>query len=65
MTQAAALLGAGQSSTQTLGNIVRESGVGLVFFIPGVDEVLRLNGLARVTTREDLMARFTHKKNLD
>jgi len=51
----------GNNRLDTLGNIVREPGVGLVFFIPGVDEVLRLNGLARITTREDLMARFTHE----
>lgn len=51
----------GNNRLDTLGNIVREPGVGIVFFIPGVDEVLRLNGLARVTTREDLMARFTHE----
>ncbi|WP_454717415.1 pyridoxamine 5'-phosphate oxidase family protein [Caulobacter segnis] len=51
----------GADRLDTLGNIVREPGVGLVFFIPGVEEVLRLNGLARVTTREDLMARFTHE----
>lgn len=52
----------GNNRLDTLGNIVREPGVGMVFFIPGVEEVLRLNGLARVTTREDLMAHFTHEK---
>ncbi|UAL11751.1 MSMEG_1061 family FMN-dependent PPOX-type flavoprotein [Caulobacter segnis] len=52
----------GNNRLDTLSNIVREPGVGMVFFIPGVEEVLRLNGLARVTTREDLMARFTHEK---
>ena len=51
----------GADRLDALGNIVREPGVGLVFFVPGVDAVLRLNGLARVTTREDLMVRFTHE----
>jgi PPOX class probable FMN-dependent enzyme len=52
----------GNNRLDTLSNIVREPGVGMVFLIPGVEEVLRLNGLARITTREDLMERFTHAK---
>lgn len=51
----------GNNRLDTLNNIVREPAVGMLFLIPGVEETLRLNGLARVSTREDLMVRFTHE----
>ena len=44
-----------------MGNIVREPGVGLMFFVPGVEGMLKLNGLARLTMREDLMTRLAHE----
>jgi uncharacterized protein len=44
-----------------LGNIVREPGVGLMSFIPGAEEMLKLNGVARVTMREDLMTRLARE----
>ena len=50
----------GNNRLDTLSNIMREPSVGVLFLVPGVEETLRLNGLARVTTREDLMVRFTH-----
>ncbi len=51
----------GNNRLDTLSNIMREPSVGMLFLVPGVEETLRLNGLARVTTREDLMVRFTHE----
>ncbi|MEJ0025036.1 MAG: pyridoxamine 5'-phosphate oxidase family protein [Rhizomicrobium sp.] len=48
----------GNNRLDTLTNIVRAPAVGLLFFIPGFDEMLRINGLATVSTAEDLMARF-------
>ncbi|MDQ0466983.1 PPOX class probable FMN-dependent enzyme [Caulobacter ginsengisoli] len=48
----------GNNRLDTLGNIVVNPGVGLLFFIPGVDDLLRVNGLASVTTAEPLMQRF-------
>jgi PPOX class probable FMN-dependent enzyme len=50
----------GNNRLDTLTNIMHTPAVGLLFFIPGVHEMLRLNGVASVTTREDLMQRFVH-----
>lgn len=50
----------GNNRLDTLGNITHSPGVGLLFFVPGIDEMLRFNGIASLTTREDLMQRFLH-----
>ncbi|HJT14489.1 MAG TPA: pyridoxamine 5'-phosphate oxidase family protein [Dongiaceae bacterium] len=47
----------GNNRLDTLTNIVRQPAVGLLFFLPGVEEMLRINGLATVTTEEALMSR--------
>ena len=49
----------GNNRLDSLGNITRNAGVGLLFFIPGFEDALRVNGLARVTTDPALMERFT------
>lgn len=49
----------GNNRLDTLSNIVEHPGVGLAFFIPGFEDVLRINGFARLTTAPALMARFT------
>jgi PPOX class probable FMN-dependent enzyme len=49
----------GNNRLDSLGNITRNAGVGLLFFVPGFEDTLRVNGLARVTTEPELMARFT------
>jgi predicted pyridoxine 5'-phosphate oxidase superfamily flavin-nucleotide-binding protein len=41
-----------------MSNIVHNPNVGLLFFIPGVTETLRVNGRARLITRPDVLARF-------
>jgi uncharacterized protein len=41
--------------------MVHQPAVALLFFLPGVEEMLRLNGLARITTAEALMTRFVHE----
>jgi PPOX class probable FMN-dependent enzyme len=51
----------GNNRLDTLTNIMRQPAVGLLFFVPGVDEMLRINGLASVTTHEPLMQRFVHE----
>jgi PPOX class probable FMN-dependent enzyme len=51
----------GNNRLDTLTNLVHTPAVGLLFFVPGIHEMLRLNGTASVTTRQDLMARFTHE----
>jgi PPOX class probable FMN-dependent enzyme len=49
----------GNNRLDSLGNITRNAGVGLLFFVPGFEDTLRVNGLARLTTEPELMARFT------
>ena len=50
----------GNNRLDTLTNIVHQPAVGLLFFLPGVEEMLRINGIATVTTKESLMTRFLH-----
>ncbi len=49
----------GNNRIDSLTNIVNRPEVGLLFFIPGFTETLRVNGRARLTTAQDLMSRFT------
>jgi PPOX class probable FMN-dependent enzyme len=48
----------GNNRLDSLGNIVRQPGVGLLFFVPGFEDMLRLNGRAQLTTEPALMERF-------
>jgi PPOX class probable FMN-dependent enzyme len=45
----------GNNRVDTLGNLVTRPGVGLIFFVPGVNETLRVNGRARITTDPALL----------
>ena len=45
----------GNNRVDTIGNLVACPGVGLIFFVPGVNETLRVNGRARVTTDPALL----------
>ncbi|MEM7253159.1 MAG: pyridoxamine 5'-phosphate oxidase family protein [Pseudomonadota bacterium] len=49
----------GNNRVDTLSNIVEHPQVGLLFFIPGVEETLRLNGRAEVVLDDDLLAPST------
>jgi len=40
----------------TLSNIVTDAEVGLLFFIPGIDETLRVNGTARLSRDHEFLA---------
>lgn len=51
----------GNNRLDTLTNVLTHPGVGLIFFIPGVNETLRINGTAEVRTDTDLLARFKVK----
>lgn len=51
----------GNNRLDTLTNLVHNPAVGLLFFLPGVHEMLRINGLAKVGTEEALMVRFVHE----
>jgi uncharacterized protein len=48
----------GNNRLDSQSNIIRNPNVGLLFFIPGVTETLRVNGRARITADPDLLARF-------
>jgi uncharacterized protein len=39
----------GNNRVDTLGNLLEQPGVGLIFFVPGINETLRVNGRARIT----------------
>jgi PPOX class probable FMN-dependent enzyme len=49
----------GNNRLDSLTNILHNPGVGLLFFIPGFEDTVRLNGIARLTTDATLMSRFT------
>jgi uncharacterized protein len=45
----------GNNRIDTLGNLLLRPGVGLIFFVPGINETLRVNGRAQVTTDPTLL----------
>lgn len=45
----------GNNRVDTIGNLLERPGVGLIFFVPGLNETLRVNGRARVTTDAALL----------
>ena len=53
----------GNNRLDTLTNIIATSQVGLLFFIPGIDEVVRVNGKATLQTDTDLLNQFDDLKN--
>jgi len=53
----------GNNRLDTLTNIIATSQVGLLFFVPGIDEVVRVNGRATLQTDVDLLDHFVELKN--
>ena len=45
----------GNNRLDTMSNIVGDAEIGLLFFIPGIDETLRVNGTARVSREPALL----------
>jgi uncharacterized protein len=45
----------GNNRVDTLGNLLQHPGIGLIFFVPGVNETLRVNGRATVTSDPELL----------
>jgi hypothetical protein len=45
----------GNNRVDSYGNVVAHPGVGLLFFVPGINETLRVNGDARVVTEANLL----------
>ena len=52
----------GNNRLDTLENIVATGRLGLLFLIPGVDETLRVNGRARLSNEQGLLAKFAGEK---
>lgn len=48
----------GNNRLDTLKNIVADPRVAMLFLLPGINETLRINGRARLTTDDDLRASF-------
>jgi PPOX class probable FMN-dependent enzyme len=46
----------GNNRVDTIGNLLERPGIGLIFFVPGLNETLRVNGRAQVTTDPPLLA---------
>lgn len=46
----------GNNLLDSLSNVMASPDVGLLFFVPGVNETLRVNGTARITTDPELLA---------
>ena len=53
----------GNNRVDSLSNIIETGKVGLLFLIPGVDETLRINGNAYLSTDVDYLKLFTEEKN--
>ena len=49
----------GNNQVDSLQNIVENPGVGLLFFVPGMNETLRVKGKAEITTDPDLLEPLT------
>jgi hypothetical protein len=45
----------GNNRVDTIGTLLARPGVGLIFLVPGLNETLRVNGRARVTTDPALL----------
>ena len=54
----------GNNRVDSIGNIVETGSIGLLFMIPGVDETLRINGQAYISTDTKYLDLFTSEKNL-
>ena len=46
----------GNRRVDSFSNVIRQPGIGLIFFVPGLNETLRVNGTSRVITDEILLA---------
>ena len=53
----------GNNRIDSLTNIAENSQVGLLFLIPGVDETLRINGMAEISMDPELLARWENGGN--
>jgi PPOX class probable FMN-dependent enzyme len=54
----------GNNRLDSMVNIIHNPNVGLLFFIPGVTETLRVNGRARLVIRPELLAPFAVRERV-
>lgn len=54
----------GNNRLDTMTNVFQNPKVGLIFFIPGVDETLRVNGDAKIIDDEEELARFEFRRHV-
>lgn len=54
----------GNNRLDTLENIIGSGMIGLIFFIPGIDETLRVNGTAHLSCAEEKIQIFSNEKRL-
>jgi len=52
----------GNNRVDSLVNIVETGRIGLLFLIPGIDETLRVNGTAQITTEMKFLSLFPNEK---
>jgi PPOX class probable FMN-dependent enzyme len=48
----------GNNQLQTLHNVLDNAKVGAIFFVPGIEETLRVRGIASLSTNPELLASF-------
>ncbi len=53
----------GNKRLDSLMNIVETGDIGCLFLIPGIDETLRVNGVARISTNEEYLNLFLNEQN--
>ncbi len=53
----------GNNRLDSFTNIVQTSRIGLIFFVPGIDETLRINGKARLRNDAAILREFPHEKH--
>lgn len=53
----------GNNRIDSLSNIIETGKIGLLFLIPGIDETLRINGDAYISTNEEFLKLFSSEKN--
>ena len=53
----------GNNRVDSISNIIETNSIGLLFLIPGVDETLRINGSAFLSTDASYLKLFTEEKN--
>lgn len=55
--------GKGNKRLDSLLNIIETGSIGCLFLIPGIDETLRINGTARVSTSSAYLSHFSDNRN--